>query len=301
MNHSFILSCESTADLPYEYLKARGVPVIFYTYSVNGTEYEDNMGRDPQATSQFYRFLQEGKHPITSQLNEFQYEQYFEGLLAQGDVLHIALGSGMTGSVFNAEKAARSLKPKYPDRKLRIVDSFCSSSGYGLLVDMAADMRDQGKTLIEVEQWVKENRKSIHHQFFTTDLKYLRQSGRVSGSAAMLGAVLNICPLMHLDDQGCIIAYDKVRGKKNAIARILETMEVHAPCGRDYSGKCFIAHTNSLDEAEHLKNLICDRFHHLNGEIRICDIGPIIASHCGPGIVAILFVGDERLPYPPHQ
>lgn len=142
MDHSFILSCESTADLPYDYLKARGVPVIFYTYSVNGTEYEDNMGRDPQATSQFYRFLQEGKHPITSQLNEFQYEQYFEGLLAQGDVLHIALGSGMTGSVFNAEKAARSLKPKYPDRKLMIVDSFCSSSGYGLLVDMAADMRD---------------------------------------------------------------------------------------------------------------------------------------------------------------
>lgn len=235
--------------------------------------------------------------PSTSQLNEFQYETFFEKLLQQGDVLHIAFGSGMTGSVENARKAAATLREKYPQRKLTVIDSLCSSSGYGLLVDVAADMRDQGCSLEETEMWVLENRQRIHHQFFSTDLTYFRRSGRMSGPAAMLGSVLNICPIMRLDDGGHIIAYDKVRGKRKALERTLDTMAANAQDGESYFGKCFISHSNCPQEAQALKEAVQARFPKIQGQIRVCDIGTIIASHCGPGTVAVFFLGQPREPY----
>lgn len=297
MNNGFLLSCESTVDLPYSYVAGRDIPVLFYTYMVGGEVFPDDMGRDPAALPRFYEQLAEGKLPSTSQLNEFQYEAFFESLLQQGDVLHIAFGSGMTGSVANARKAAEALSEKHPDRTILVVDSLCSSSGYGLLVDVAADMRDQGSTLEETYNWVMENRKRVHHQFFSTDLTYFRRSGRMSGPAAMLGAVLNICPIMRLDDGGHIIAYDKVRGKKKALERTVETMAAHALDGEGYFGKCLISHSNCPQEAQALKETIQARFPKLPQDIRICDIGTIIASHCGPGTVAVFFLGDERAPY----
>lgn len=297
MKAKFILSCESTVDLPYEYVNGRSIPVLFYSYLVDEKAYMDDMGRDPQALPQFYQFLNEGKLPTTSQLNAFQYEEFFDALLQKGDVLHIAFGSGMTGSVVNAQAAAKLLRERYPDRNLVVIDSLCSSSGYGMLVDGAADLRDQGCSVEDAAQWVMENRQKIHHQFFSTDLKYFRRSGRVSGPAAMLGAVLSICPIMRLDDTGHIIAYDKVRGKKKAIERTVSVMAEHARGGFSYDGKCFVCHSNCLADAELTRDVIQERFPALQGKIRICDIGTIIASHCGPGTVAVFFVGDQRAPY----
>ncbi len=296
MESNFILSCESTVDLPYSYMLSRQIPVLFYSYSVDGVQYEDDMLRDPEALPRFYGFLESGKIPLTSQLNEFSYEEFFDGQLQKGDLLHIVLGSGMTSSIQNAEIAANIIREKYPDRKLVIVDSMCSSSGYGLLVDDAADMRDKGCTIEETEDWLLANRQKIHHQFYSTDLQYYRRSGRMSGATATIGAILNICPIMRLDDGGRIIAYDKVRGKKNAIKRTLDTMEEHAQGGRDYSGKCFICHSNCPKDAEDTRRAVQERFPKISEEIRICDIGTIIASHCGPGTVAVFFHGDERKP-----
>ena len=298
MQENYILSCESTVDLPYSYVSKRNIPVLFYSYTIDGQEYPDDMGRDPEALPKFYRFLEEGKMPSTSQTNVFKYKEFFTELLEKGDVLHIAFGSGMTPSVSNALKAADMLREEFPNRKIIVVDSLCSSAGYGLLVDEAADMRDRGCTMEEVEQWVLDNRKKVHHQFFSTDLKYYRRSGRVSGAAATIGAILNICPIMRLDDTGHIIAYDKVRGKKKAIQRTIQVMEEHAENGLQYSGKCWICHSNCLADAEETKEAISQHFPNLNEDIRICDIGTIIASHCGPGTVAIFFFGDERAPYP---
>lgn len=296
MNGKFILSCESTVDMPYSYVASRDIPVLFYSYTVDEQVYPDDMERDPEALPRFYRLLEEGKLPSTSQLNEFQYEAFFGELLEQGDVLHIAFGSGMTGSVLNAEKAAESLRQRYPQRKLVVIDSLCSSSGYGMLVDYAADMRDRGCGLNEVCQWVMDNRKNVHHQFFSTDLKYFRRSGRVSGPAAMLGAVLNICPIMRLDETGHIIAYDKVRGKKKALERTVQTMADHAQEGENYSGKCYICHANCPDTAQELKESVLARFPGLK-EVQVFNIGTIIASHCGPGTLAVFFLGDQREPY----
>ena len=187
MRSGFILSCESTIDLPYSYCEQRDIPVLFYSYQVDGVSYEDDMGRDPEALPQFYGFLDAGKLPSTAQLNEFQYETFFDALLQQGDVLHIAFGSGMTASVQNAMLAAETLREKYPERKLTVIDSLCSSSGYGLLVDGAADLRDEGRSMDEIADWVLEKRQKVHHQFYSTELKFYRRSGRMSGAAAAIG------------------------------------------------------------------------------------------------------------------
>lgn len=283
METSFILSCESTIDLPYSYCEARGIPVLFYSYQVDGVSYEDDMGRDPAALPRFYGFLDEGKLPTTAQLNEFQYESFFDALLQQGDVLHIAFGSGMTASVQNAMLAAESLREKYPERKLVVIDSLCSSSGYGLLVDGAADLRDAGKSMDEIADWTMAMRQNVHHQFYSTELKFYRRSGRMSGAAAAIGTVLGICPIMRLDDKGRIIAYDKVRGKKNAVARTVETMKRHAQGGVDYAGKAFICHSNCLSDALTTKAAVEAAFPHLDGEVRICDIGTIVAPTPAPG------------------
>lgn len=297
MERQFLLSCESTVDLPYSYVSGRDIPVLFYSYIVDEQVYPDDMGRDPEALPQFYGFLDAGKMPSTSQLNEAQYYDFFDDLLSRGqDVLHIAFGTGMTPSVNHAYEAANQLREKYPDRTLAVVDSLCSSSGYGLLVDYCADMRDRGCSLDVVRRWAEDHAKRVHHQFFSTDLKYFRRSGRVSGAAATVGAILNICPIMRLDDGGRIIAYDKVRGKKAAIARTVQTMAEHAEDGKDYHGKCFVCHSNCLDTARETAAAVREAFPNIDGEIRICDIGTIIASHSGPGTVAVFFLGDERTP-----
>ena len=166
-----------------------------------------------------------------------------------------------------------------------------------MLVDYAADMRDEGKSIEEIADWVDAHKKNIHHQFYSTDLKFYRKSGRMSGPVAMLGAVLNICPIMRLNDKGQIIAYDKVRGKKRAIARTVDQMKKHAMDGENYSGKCYICHSNCIDEANLLKASLKANFPNIR-DVEIFDIGTIIASHCGPGTVAVFFLGDEREPYP---
>ncbi len=293
---TFTLSCESTVDLPFSYVNSRDIPVLFYEYSIDGQPYPDDMLRDPAALPRFYQFLDDGKMPSTSQLNEFDYESFFEAQLQKGDLLHIAFGSGMTQSVQNAVQAAQTLRQRYPHRRLEVIDSLCSSSGYGLLVDYAADLRDAGRSMDEVIDWVMAHRQRIHHQFYATRLDFYRRSGRMSGPTAMLATILNICPIMRLDDGGRIIAYGKVRGKANAVKTTVDTMEAHAEGGRGYTGKCFICHSNCLEDAEKTRDAVRARFPLISGDIRICDIGTIIASHCGPGTVAVFFVGDERAP-----
>ena len=170
MERKFILSCCSTVDLPYSYMEQRDIPVLFYTYVVDGQEYVDDMGRDPEALPRFYRFLQEGKLPQTSQINVATYLDFFEQQLQHGDLLHLSFTSGQSGSVHNAEFADKMLQEKYPDKKIVVIDTLCSSSGYGLLVDTAADMRDAGASLDEVADWVMRNRNKVHHQFFSSDM-----------------------------------------------------------------------------------------------------------------------------------
>lgn len=293
---NYILSCESTVDMPYSYIEGRNIPIIFYHYMLGEEDHLDDMGKDPATIPNFYARLAEGAIPSTSQINEFSYKEYFTTLLKQGDVLHIALGTGMTNSAINAAAAAEDLKDEFPDRKLVIIDSLASSSGYGLLVDYAADLRDEGKSLEETAEWLEKTKNRFHHHFFATEMEYFKRSGRVSGTAATVATILGICPVMRLNDKGAIIAYGKVRGKKAAIRHMVDQMVAHAEGGENYNGKCFISNSNTPETAEKLKEALEKRFPNIKGGIRITDIGPIIGSHTGPGTVALFFLGDERTP-----
>lgn len=294
MERQFTLSCCSTVDLPYSYMADRDIPVLFYTYVVDGREYVDDMGRDPEALPRFYRFLEEGKLPQTSQINVGTYLTFFEKLLQKGDLLHIAFTSGQSGSVHNAMLAAKELQVKYPERKLIVIDSLCSSSGYGMLVDTVADLRDAGKSIEEAAQWVRENRNTVHHQFFSSNMTQFRRTGRVSGAAAMVATIMSICPIMRLDDAGAIKAYGKVRGKKKAVETTIEAMAKHAQGGENYDKRCYVCHSQCPEDAQMLIDGLEARFPRIKGKIRLCNIGTIIGSHSGPGTVAVFFYGDER-------
>lgn len=294
MDSKYILSCESTADLPYAHMQERDIPVIFYTYTIDGDEYVDNMGKDPAALEQFYAFIDNGKLPTTSQINYHKYYDYFDQLLQKGDVLHINFSSGLTPSVNNALEAANALRTKYPQRKISVIDSYCACSGYGLLVDEAADRRDSGMSFDELETWVLEYRMKMHHQFFSTDLTMFRRGGRVSGPAAAVGTLLGICPVMHLNEAGKIIAYDKAKGKKKAIAKTVSDIVSHAEGGNDYNGKFYLAHSNCMEMALATKAAIEESMPNINGGVQIFDIGTIIASHTGVGTVACFFFGEDR-------
>lgn len=254
------------------------------------------MGKNPDSLKIFYELLDQGYLPSTSQINVFKYERFFEELVEEyeGEILHIAFGSGMTPSVNNAYEAAEKVMKNHPGRKIRVVDSLGSCTGYGLLVDDAADLRDGGKTAEEVEKWALSVRNTIHHQFFATDLKLFRRGGRVSGPAAAVATVLNICPIMHLNSEGRIIAYGKVRGKKNSIIKTVDEVEKNIRNGRDYDGKMFVSHSNCIELANATIEELEKRFPKLKGKIVLGNIGTTIASHTGVGTVAVFFYGCER-------
>lgn len=292
MNENFILSCESTVDLPYSYVAGRNIPILFYTLTVDGKEFEDHMMRSKEDFDLFYKYLEDGHFPQTSQINEFRYEEFLEPLLQQGDVLHIVFGTGMTKSFDGAQSAAKKLAEKYPDRRITVIDSTCSCAGYGLLVDIAADMRDNGASYDEIVDFVENNKRRIGHQFFSTDMKFFRKSGRVSGVAATVATVLGICPIMHLKYDGKIDAYDKVRGVKKTITKTVD--EIEAQIEKEPNYKMYILNSNCPELAKEVRDAIEERLPQYKGKIEEGQIGSVIACHCGPGTVAIFFMGSER-------
>lgn len=294
MKGSFILSCESTIDMPYSYCEEREIPVLFYKYLIDGKEYEDDMERVPGATHEFYEKLRSGAVSKTTQINQVQYMDYFDGLLKEGDVLHVTLGTGITGSYLNARAAAEEMQEKYPERKLLVLDSLCASTGVGLLVDALADMRDKGCSIEEVYSWGAENRNKVHHEFISTDLTFFKRSGRVSGPAAAIATVLNICPTFRINNEGKIIAYEKVRGKKEALKHSVKEMLMHAQGGANYSGKCFVNSADDPEMAELLKKMLEEAFPNIDGGVKVYSIGPIVGSHTGPGTDSVFFFGCER-------
>lgn len=291
---NYVLTCCSTADMPLSYMKDRDIPFVCFHYNMDGKEYPDDLGVT-MSFEEFYSRIANGALPTTSQVNVGQFVAFFEPFLKQGkDILHISLSSGLSGSFNSARVAREELLKKYADRKILLVDSLGASSGYGMLVDAAADMRDNGAAIEEIYAWLEENRLNIHHWFFSTDLSHYKRGGRISAASATVGALLNICPLMNMNHEGKLIPRTKVRGKKTVIKEIVRKMETHAQNGLDYSGKCFISNSACYEDARMVADLIEEKFPHLNGPVMINSVGTVIGSHTGPGTVALFFFGDKR-------
>ena len=291
---NFVLSCCSTADMTKSHFDKRNIKYLCFHYFLDDVEHVDDFG-ETIPLNQFYQMMVDGILTRTSQINVETYLNYFENFLKEGkDVLHLTLSSGISGTYNSAIIARDMLKDKYPNRKLYVVDSLAASSGFGLLVDMAADLRDAGKSIDEVNDWILENRLTINHWFFSTDLTFFIRGGRVSKTSGFIGNMLHICPLLNVNDEGKLIPREKVLGKKKVILRIVEVMKKNAKNGLEYDGKCYISHSACIEDAELVKKLVEENFPKLKGKVDIFNIGTTIGAHTGPGTVALFFVGKKR-------
>jgi DegV family protein with EDD domain len=288
------ITCCSTVDLPPDYFVRRDVPLAYFHYEIDGKEYADDMGKTIPI-QEFYERIAAGAMPVTSQVNVESYIDMFEPILAAGqDIIHLTLSSGISGSYSSAVIAKSELDAKYPGRKLYVIDSLAASSGYGLLLDAALDMRDSGAAVDDVYKWIEENKLNLHHWFFSSDLRHLKRGGRISATAAAFGTFLNICPLMNVDSTGHLMPRSKVRGKKNVITEMFRRMQQHAQNGAGYTGRVFMSQSACKADAQAVAELIGGAFPKMDGEVLINDIGSVIGAHTGPGTVALFFWGDKR-------
>ena len=291
----YVLSCCSTADLTHEHFESRDIHYICFHYFLDDKEYPDDLGQSVPF-DQFYEAMSKGADTRTAQVSIGEYVDYFTPFLEQGkDIVHVSLSSGLSGTVNAARNAALIVKERFPERNVYVVDSLGASSGYGLLMDRAADKRDEGLSAAELAKWVEENRLKVHHWFFSTDLSFYVKGGRVSKTAAFFGGMLDICPLLNMDNLGRLIPRYKIRTKKKVIKAIVDKMEECARDGLNYDGKCYICNSACLADARQVADLVEARFPKLNGKVEIFNIGTTIGSHTGPGTVALFFWGSERV------
>lgn len=290
----YIISCCSTSDLSKEHYLSRDIHYICFHMTMNGKEYLDDLG-ESMPISDFYRLMDEGAETSTSQVNMLEYETYFRTFLDDGyDILHVTLSSGISGTLNSAHLAAELLREEYPEQKIIIIDSLCASSGYGLLMDKVADLRDDGMPIDQLASWINENKLNVNHWFFSTDLKHYIRGGRISKTAGLFAKALSICPLLHMDETGHLVPYENIRTKKRVKHEIVRQMVEHATEGIRYSGKCYISQSNCLEDAKDVAELIKYTFRNMTDSVLINNIGTVIGSHTGPGTVALFFWGNTR-------
>lgn len=292
---SFQLTCCSTADMSKEYFDSRNIAYACFHWQENGVDHLDDLYQSINPDT-FYANIKAGAMPTTSQVSVGEFIDLWTPYIEAGqDVLHVSLSSGISGEFESATMAANQLNEQYPERSVRVLDSLGASSGYGMLVDYMADLRDEGKSLDEVYAWGTENRLNVHHWFFSTDLTSYVRGGRVSKVSGFFGTALKICPVLNVSNEGKLVPRDKIRTKGKAAKDVVERMVEHAQNGTSYNGKCMISMSACLDDAQHVASLIESQFPALKGKVLINNIGTVIGSHTGPGTVALFFMGDKRI------
>ncbi len=282
---------DSTGDLTPELIRELDVQVIPLCYMMEGKTYHNIPGGGEITDQEFYAKLRAGIMPTTTQVNSEEFIQLFTPLLEAGqDVLYIAFSSGLSGTCQSAHLAARELRERFPERRLEVFDSLCASMGEGLLVWHAAQLRQEGKSLDEVLSWLGENVLNLCHWFTVDDLNHLKRGGRVSTATALVGTMLGIKPVLHVDDEGHLIPVSKVRGRKQSLDALVKRMEETAldPAGQ----MVFISHGDCLEDARYVERKIRERLG--VRRVKVGFIGPVIGAYSGPGTVALFFLGRER-------
>lgn len=289
----YVLSCCSTVDLSGERLREREIPFIGFHYSIDGEERRDTLSQD--APGEFYDAMRGGAQTKTSMPSVGEFVEFFAPFLARGeDVLHVSLSGGLSGAVQAARQAAQILSETYPQRTIWVIDSLAASAGYGLLVETMAHLRDEGMDAQALYRWAEEHKQTVQHWFFSTDLSAYIRGGRISKTAGTFGGLLGICPLLHMDGAGRLVAVEKVRSKQRVYDAIVERMAQLAREGEDYCGRCFLSHSDCIDDARAVARRVEERFPHLDGAVEIFSVGTTIGSHTGPGTVALFFFGERR-------
>lgn len=292
---TFALTCESTADRPRAFFDVHDIKVAYFHYEIDGVVHDDDLYASI-SPDEFFGQIAAGAMPKTSQVSVGEYENLWTPLLQAGqDVLHVTLSSGISGTYGSACVAAELMKQRFPERCVRVVDSLAASSGYGLLMEYVADLRDGGATLDECSDWLEEHKLNMNHWFFSTDLTSFKRGGRISATSALVGTALKICPLMNVDYEGRLIPREKIRNKKRAIAQMVKTCLGSIEDGAAYTGKCVMSQSACRADAEEVARQLEQEIPQLKGKIEINDIGTVIGSHTGPGTVALFFMGSKRV------
>ena len=284
----YVITVNSTVDLPKEWLEERHVPVIPLKYTIDGETYTDMEGL---SAKEFFDKLREGKMSTTSQVNPEEAADMLEPFLKEGkDILHLGFSSGLSGTLNSMKIAGEMLQEKYPEAKVIVIDTLCACLGEALLLYKALQQKEKGMNIDELAQWVEENKLHICHNVTVDDLHHLQRGGRISKTTAVLGTLVQIKPIIHMDDNGKLQVIGKERGRKKSLNKIVD-MAIEQSKGWD-NDIIMITHGDCIKDAEYVAKLVREKMGIDN--ILINNIGTVIGSHTGPGVVAVFCMGNKR-------
>ncbi|MGN0342759.1 MAG: DegV family protein [Roseburia sp.] len=287
----FIITTDTTADLPADYVAEHKLGIMSLTYTLEGKTYD---WEHPMDVKEFYQKMRDGSMPTTSQVNPQTAKDLFSKWATEEncDILHIAFSSGLSGSYNSARMAAEELKEEGFPHKIIVVDSLCASLGEGLLVHKALQQRDAGCSLEDTACFVEENKLHIVHNFSVDNLFHLYRGGRVSKTTAFLGTIASIKPILHVDDEGHLIPLSKVRGRKKSLLALVDSMEKQMGSYADKNDIVFISHGDCEEDAQFIADQIKLRFGIESFLINY--VGSTIGAHSGPGTIALFYLGEYR-------
>ena len=284
----FIIATDSTVDLPKVFLEENHVLTISLSYVMDGVTYKD---LDGLSHEEFFEKITNGSLPTTSQINPEEARKALEPVVKEGkEILYLGFSSGLSGSYNSVRMAAEDLMEDYPETKIVTIDSLCASMGEGLLLYKTLQLKEQGKNLDEIAEWVEANKLHICHNVTVDDLNHLHRGGRISKTTAVLGTMVKIKPIIHMDNEGKLVVIGKERGRKKSLLTLLDKMEKQM---QGYENDVvMITHGDCIEDAKYVEEQIRERFGIEN--IIVNGIGSVIGSHTGAGVVAVFFMGSER-------
>ena len=288
MSQNYVFMTDSDSDLPYHLKQEYDIPVVYMPYALDGKEYFDDLGQMLDHKS-YFDLMRKGAAPVTSALNEESYLEYFEPILQEKDLLFVAFSSKLSCTLQAVYSAREKLLRKYPDRKFTVVDTLRLSGPMTLLVLKAHEMYRAGKSMEEVADWLENNKLRSQAYFTVDDLKYLKRGGRISATAATVGTMLDLKPIISEAPDGTLTSTDKVRGRKKALAFIVDKMLESKPDPAE--SPIIVLNADSREDAERTKALVEQKLPGAN--VLIENIGPVIGAHAGPGTIAVCFIGTE--------
>ena len=284
----YIISTDSTVDLPKDYLEENNIFIHPLYYSLEGIVYGGDKDLTPK---DFYAKMRTGLMPSTMASNpEFVHNAFKKQVESGVEVLHISFSSALSGSCSNATVNAREICEEIPTAKIIVIDSLAASLGQGLLVHKAVQLKKQGKTIDEVAAWLEANKNHLCHQFTVDNLFHLHRGGRVSKATAIIGTLINVKPVLNVDNEVRLIPLVNVRGRKKALTTLVDNMEKQIK-GYD-NDIIFISHGDCIEDAQFVADLVKERIGITN--ILINYVCPTIGTHSGPGTVALFYMGEEK-------
>jgi len=290
MDQNYVFMTDSDSDLPFHLKEQYDIPVVYMPYALNGKEYFDDLGQMLDHKS-YYDMMRAGATPVTSALNEESYLEYFEPVLKEKDLLFVAFSSKLSCTLQAVYSAREKLLAQYPDRKFTVVDTLRISGPMTLLVLKAHEMYRAGRPMDEVADWLEKNKLRGQAFFTVDDLKYLKRGGRVSAAAATVGTMLDLKPIITEAADGTLKSFDKIRGRKKAIAYIVDKMLEAKPDPAE--SPIIVLNADCREDAERAKSLVEQKLPGAN--VMIENVGPVIGAHAGPGTLAVCFIGAENV------